>query len=172
MNNITPKKVLFLCTGNSARSVFGEYLLRTVAPLRFETYSAGAQPSGRVNPMTLRVLKEFFHVDASDARSKSWDEFKDIRFDFVITVCDNARESCPVWPGQPIVAHWGSPDPAAFKGTEEESFRFFRDVALQIRRRCQFFAALPMEKLDRLRLAEQIHDIGQKEIFNTDISRA
>jgi arsenate reductase (thioredoxin) len=165
-------KVLFLCTGNSARSVFGEYLLRVAAPLRFETFSAGARPSGRVHPMTLRVLKEFFHTDASGARSKSWDELKDMPFNFVITVCDNARESCPIWPGQPVIAHWGSPDPAAFTGTEEEQFRFFRDVALQIYRRCQFFAALPMEKLDRLRLDQQMRDIGQKETFTTDVSPA
>src|SRR5260370_1300491 len=103
---------LFLCTGNSARSIFGEYLLKRIGGKRFEVYSAGTEPAGQVNPYTLLILKELYHIDASDARSKSWEEFKDMQFDFVITVCDNARETCPVWPGQPIVAHCGVPDPA------------------------------------------------------------
>jgi arsenate reductase (thioredoxin) len=171
--NLPPKpKVLFLCTGNSARSVFGEYLLPLAAPLRFEVFSAGARPSGRVHPKTLRVLKEYFKIDASGARSKSVDEFAATPFDFVITVCDNARESCPIWPGQPIVAHWGSPDPAAFVGPEEKQFRFFRDVALQIYRRCQFLAVLSLDKLDHLRLTEQMRAIGNKENFPTDIPSA
>jgi protein-tyrosine-phosphatase len=172
MNATTSQKVLFLCTGNSARSVIAEYLLRAKGRGRFEAFSAGAVPTGRVNPLALWVLKKHYLIDASAARSKSWDEFRAIKFDFVITVCDNARESCPIWPGQPVIAHWGSPDPAAFTGTEEEQFRFFRDVALQIYRRCQFFAALPMEKLDRLRLDQQMRDIGQKETFTTDVSHA
>src|SRR5258708_5946065 len=112
-----PFKILFLCTGNSARSILGEYLIRRIAPGRFESFSAGANPSGKVNPIVLQVLKENFKIDASDARSKSWSEYKDVHFDFVITVCDNAKESCPVWPGQPIVAHWSSVDPATFTGT-------------------------------------------------------
>ncbi|MFQ3670675.1 MAG: arsenate reductase ArsC [Verrucomicrobiia bacterium] len=165
-NQESPKfNLLFLCTGNSARSVMGEYLLRRIAPTRFNSYSAGASPKGEVHPMTLRVLKEFFKIDASDARSKSWEEFKDGNpvFDFVITVCDNARESCPIWPGQPIIAHWGSPDPAAFVGSDEETFRFFKNVAIQIQRRLELFTSLPLEKLDRLRLTEVTKEIGSKE---------
>lgn len=157
--------LLFLCTGNSARSVLGEYLLKRIAPNRFNAYSAGAQPKGQVHPMTLKVLKEFYKIDASDARSKSWEEFKDGNpvFDFVITVCDHAKESCPVWPGQPIIAHWGSPDPAGFSGSEEETFRVFKNVAIQIQRRIELFTSLPLEKLDRLRLAEFTREIGSKE---------
>ena len=117
MSQPSPFKVLILCTGNSARSVFGEYLLRAIGRGRFETYSAGSHPTGRVNPLAIRVLQERYRLDASGARSKSWEEFKGVKFDFVITVCDRARESCPVWPGQPVVGHWGSPDPAAVEGT-------------------------------------------------------
>ncbi len=157
--------MLFLCTGNSARSIFGEYLLRRIAPTRFNAYSAGANPKGHIHPMTLRVLKEFYKIDASDARSKSWDEFLggEPVFDFVITVCDHAKESCPVWPGQPIVAHWRSPDPAAVEGTDLEVFTAFNTVAGQIQRRLDLFTSLPIEKLDRMRLAEVTREIGQKE---------
>ena len=130
-----PYKFLFLCTGNSARSIFGEYLLRRLGGPRFEVYSAGASPTGTVNPFAIQVLRDCYNIDASAARSKSWEEFKDVQLDFVITVCDNARETCPVWPGQPIVAHWSIPDPAAVEGRDEEKYRAFRDVASQINRR-------------------------------------
>jgi arsenate reductase len=156
-----PKRVLFLCTGNSARSIFAEYLLRRIGQDRFETYSAGSFPTGRVNPLALRVLTELYHIDASEARSKSWEEYKNVKFDFVITVCDNARESCPVWPGQPIVAHWGVPDPALAEGTDEEIFRQFRQAATLLQRRIELFCSLPFEKLDRLKLAKLTQDIGQ-----------
>ena len=162
-----PYKFLFLCTGNSARSIFGEYLLRRLGGPRFQVYSAGASPTGTVNPFAIQVLKDCYNIDASAARSKSWEEFKDVQFDFVITVCDNARETCPVWPGQPIVAHWSSPDPAAVEGSDEDKYRAFKDVALQINRRLQLFTSLPLEKLDRLKLAELTSDIGNKE---TDLS--
>ena len=115
-----PYKALILCTGNSARSIIGEYLLNARGKGRFEAFSAGAAPTGKVNPLALWVLKDCYGIDASDARSKSWDEFKGVNFDFVITVCDNAREACPIFPGHPVTAHFGSPDPAAFEGTEEE----------------------------------------------------
>jgi arsenate reductase (thioredoxin) len=163
--NSKPYKILFLCTGNTARSILGGYLIKRIGQSKFESYSAGADPKGYVNPYTLRVLKEVYKIDASDARSKSWDEFtkKGVEFDFVITVCDNAKESCPIWPGQPIIAHWGSPDPASFKGTEEEIFTYFRKVALQIQRRIDLFTSLPLEKLDRLRLSELTKEIGSKE---------
>lgn len=147
MNQKPPYKVLILCTGNSARSILGEYLLRAKGRGRFETFSAGAKPTGRVNPLAVRVLRERYGIDASDARSKSWDEFRDVKFDFVITVCDHARETCPVWPGQPMVAHWGSPDPAAVEGTEEEKWRAFVAVASQIAQRVDLFCAFPEQKL-------------------------
>lgn len=155
-------KVLFLCTGNSARSLFGEFLLRKKDPLRFDVYSAGANPKDAPHPLTLKVLKELFKIDTASARSKSWDEFKDVHFDFVITVCDNARESCPVWPGQPIIAHWGSRDPAAFEGSDEEKERVFRDVAYEISRRLDLFVNLPLDKLENLRtqIEEATHRIG------------
>lgn len=162
MTTASLPKILFLCTGNSARSILGEYLIRRVAPGRFESYSAGAKPTGKINPLVLQVLKEHFNIDASDARSKSWSEFKDVHFDFVITVCDNARESCPIWPGQPIVAHWGSPDPAALEGTEEEKLKMTAQIALQIQRRLSLFTSLPIEKMERLKLQRAMEDIGEK----------
>ena len=155
-----PFKFLFLCTGNSARSIIGEYLLRRLGGERFQVFSAGAFPTGKVNPFAIQVLKDFYNIDASDARSKSWEEFNDVEFDFVVTVCDNARESCPVWPGQPIVAHWSSPDPAAVEGSDEEKYRAFKEVAFQINRRLQTFTSLPLEKLDRLELIKAIQTIG------------
>lgn len=145
--NRPPYKVLILCTGNSARSIIGEYLLRHKGRGRFETYSAGARPTGRVNPLALWVLREHYGIDASDARSKSWDELRDVKFDFVITVCDNANEACPIWPGQPVVAHWGSPDPASAEGTEEQKKRMFVEVASQIARRIDLFCAFPDDRL-------------------------
>jgi len=156
-----PYRVLFLCTGNSARSVFAEYFLRRLGGARFEAYSAGAKPTGQVNPLTLKVLAERFHVDASGARSKSWDELRDVPLDFVITVCDDARESCPVWPGQPIVAHWGVDDPAAFVGTPEARERAFHRAALTLYHRLQIFTSLPLEQLDRLKLEKLTRDIGR-----------
>lgn len=157
-----PFRMLFLCTGNSARSILAEYLARQVAPHRMISCSAGSDPKGEVHPMTIRVLKEVFQIDASDARSKSWDEFQGQDFDFVVTVCDHARETCPLWPGQPIVCHWGSLDPAAAKGTEEEIFASFRNVAFEIRRRLELFASLPFDKLDRLRLESLAKAIGDQ----------
>jgi arsenate reductase len=129
---------------------------------RFQVFSAGAFPTGTVNPFAIQVLKDVYNIDASDARSKSWEEFNDVKFDFVVTVCDNARESCPVWPGQPIVAHWSSPDPAALKGTYEEKYRAFKEVAFQINRRLQLFTSLPLEKLDRLKLIKATREIGEQ----------
>ena len=157
-----PYKFLFLCTGNSARSIIGEYLLRRLSGERFQVFSAGAFPTGKVNPFAIMVLNDFYNIDASATRSKSWEEFKDIEFDFVVTVCDNARESCPLWPGQPIVAHWSSPDPAAVEGSDAEKFRAFKDVAFQINRRLQLFTSLPLEKLDRLKLIKATQEIGDQ----------
>jgi arsenate reductase len=154
-------KILFLCTGNSARSIFGEYLIRRIGGDRFASYSAGTEPTGRVNPFVIRVLHELYHVDASAARSKSCDEYQDIQFDFVITVCDNARETCPIWPGQPIIAHWGLPDPALAVGSDEQVFREFQQAALQLQRRLELFCSLPFAKLDRLKLEKLTKDTGK-----------
>jgi arsenate reductase (thioredoxin) len=142
-----PYQVLVLCTGNSARSILAEYLLREKGRGRFAVFSAGSRPTGRVNPLAVRVLRERYNLDASAARSKSVDEFRGVRLDFVITVCDHAREACPVWPGVPVLAHWGSPDPAAVEGTDEQKFWAFVQVASQIARRAELFCALPEEKL-------------------------
>ena len=162
-----PYKLLFLCTGNSARSIFGEYLLRRIGGPRFEVYSAGSFAAGQVNPYAIRVLSDVYNIDASEARSKSAEEFEGTEFDFVITVCDNARETCPIWPGQPIVAHWSSPDPALADGTEEQIYQTFKQVAFQIQRRIELFTSLPLDKLDPLKLAALTKSIGEKEIGST-----
>ena len=161
-HNVQSLKILFLCTGNSARSIFGEYLIRRIGGDRFESYSAGTEPAGRVNPFAIRVLHELYHIDASAARSKSCDEYQDIEFDFVITVCDNARETCPVWPGQPIIAHWGVPDPALAVGADEQVFREFKQAAFHLQRRIELFCSLPFDKLDRLKLTTLTRDIGNQ----------
>ncbi|MEM1158818.1 MAG: arsenate reductase ArsC [Verrucomicrobiota bacterium] len=161
----TPFKILFLCTGNSARSIIAEYTMQRIGKGRFESYSAGAQPSGTVHPFAIEFLKNI-NIDASDASSKSWDEFKDIQFDFVITVCDNAKESCPVWPGQPVIAHWGSEDPAAAGGSDKDKRRVFKRVGIEIQRRIELFCSLPLEKMDKLKLQEVTSDIGNGEPVN------
>ena len=129
-------KVLFLCTGNSARSILAEYLLRRLDP-HFETYSAGSHPKGEVHPLALQVLRETYGIDASEARSKSWEELRDVGFDHVITVCDNARQSCPIWPGKAVMSHWDLEDPAAVEGTEEEKLRAFEETARLLRERLE-----------------------------------
>jgi arsenate reductase len=169
MNANKPRfKILFLCTGNSARSIFAEYLLKEIAPVRFETYSAGASPKPAPHPLALEILHKNFRIDASEAYSKSWEEFQDSQFDFVITLCDNAKESCPIWPGQPIVAHWSSPDPAVVAGSEAERRRAFWQVAQQIKRRLELLASLPFEKLDALRLEAATKEIGMRERIQID----
>ena len=132
-------KILFLCTGNSARSILGEYLLRRSGGERFEVYSAGAFPTGKVNPFAVRVLKDVYGIDATAARSKSVEEYSGVEFDFVITVCDNARESCPVWPGRPTVLHWSLPDPALATGPDAEVYDTFTNVARDLERRIESF---------------------------------
>ena len=143
-------KILFLCTGNSARSIFAEYLTKKTGRGRFESHSAGSQPTGKVNPFALRLLREQYNIEPRDPRSKSWDEFRNTHFDIIITVCDRARESCPIFPGQPIVAHWSIPDPAAGTGTDEQKLRRFRDAAQQIQRRIELLCSFPIEKLGHL----------------------
>ena len=156
--------VLFLCTGNSARSVMAEVILNTLGKGRFKGYSAGSHPAGQVNPFTLELLRgNGYAVD--ELRSKSWDEFAAPgapKMDFVITVCDNAAgEVCPIWPGQPVSAHWGFEDPAAFQGPDEEKRRLFRLIYQQIGSRIRLFLSLPVEKLDRLSLQQKVKDIGK-----------
>lgn len=152
--------VLFLCTGNSARSILAEHFLRRLAPERFDVFSAGANPAGRVHPLALAILAGQ-GIDASDARSKSFTEYRGRTFDVVITVCDAAKESCPVWPGQPVVAHWGSEDPASVEGTDAEKRRAFERVAREIHRRLEVFSSLPLEKLDRRRREEAVRNAGR-----------
>jgi len=155
--------VLFLCTGNSARSVIGEVLLNHWGKGRFHAYSAGSQPKGAINPLTLELLRTM-KLPTGSLRSKSWNEFARPdapRMDFVFTVCDQAAaETCPVWPGQPITAHWGVPDPAAVEGTHEKKKAAFRDAFQRLDTRIKLFLALPIEKLDRLALQREARRIG------------
>jgi arsenate reductase len=155
-------RILFLCTGNSARSIMGEYLMRHLDGDRFETFSAGSHPAGRVHPRATEVLRDYFGIDASGARSKSWDELRGQRFDFVITVCDSARESCPFWPGQPILAHWGTDDPAAYVGSAKGQLQAFRKAATELNRRIDLFRNLPIETLRRMQLEQQTTRIGKQ----------
>jgi protein-tyrosine-phosphatase len=155
---------LFLCTGNSARSIMAEKLLEFWGKGRFRTFSAGSHPAGKVNPFAIEVLKSR-GISTDNLRSKSWDEFAtpDAPFlDFVFTVCDNAAgEVCPVWPGQPMTAHWGLEDPAAAEGTDEEKLRAFRQVATYLDNRIKIFTSLRLESLDKLRIKQEIDAIGK-----------
>lgn len=158
-----PKNVLFLCTGNSARSIIAEAILAREGQGRFCAFSAGSQPAGRVNPYALDLLRRMNH-DVSGLRSKSWDEFAGPgapKMDFVFTVCDNAAgETCPLWPGQPMTAHWGVPDPAAVEGSEAEKHAAFADTYRMMSNRISLFVALPIASLDRLALQRRIKAIG------------
>lgn len=155
---------LFLCTHNSARSVLAEAYLNSAGGGRFKAFSAGSFPTGRLNPVCLDVLRAA-HLSTEGFRSKSWDEFAAPgapKLDFVITVCDQAAgEACPVWPGQPITAHWGFPDPSAFKGSAAETHAFAQDVFRQIRKRIDLMLALPVAALDRLALKNELDEIGR-----------
>jgi protein-tyrosine-phosphatase len=155
--------VLFLCTGNSARSIMAEAVLNHLGRGRFKAYSAGSHPTGSVNPLAAREL-ERMRLPTEGLRSKSWDEFATAGappLHFVFTVCDRAAgETCPVWPGQPITAHWGVEDPAAATGTEEQRRTAFRSALLTLTRRIELLLNLPLEKLDRLALQARLSDIG------------
>lgn len=158
--------VLFLCTGNSARSVIGEAILNKTGAGKFRAYSAGSQPKGKVHPETIRLLSELGY-DTSGFRSKSWAEFAEPgapKFDFVFTVCDSAAtESCPIWPGQPMTAHWGVPDPAEATGTPAEIAVAFKEAYRLLNQRIAIFSALPIHSLDELTLGNKLKDIGQME---------
>jgi len=155
--------ILFLCTGNSARSVLAEVLMNHLSKGRFRAYSAGSHPAGEVNPLTLELLHNKGFA-TNDLRSKNWDEFARPdapAMDFVITVCDKAAgEVCPIWHGQPMTAHWGFEDPAAAQGNDEARRKVFMKVFVEIARRIELMLALPIEKLDRLALERRVRDIG------------
>jgi arsenate reductase len=157
--------VLFLCTGNSARSIMAEAILNHKGKPRFTAYSAGSHPTGKVRPEALTRL-ENAHIQTAGLRSKSWDEFAQPaapRLDFVFTVCDNAaKEACPYWPGQPMTAHWGVPDPAAIEGSSEQVEKAFRDTFFMLDRRIGLFLSLPLSSLDQLAIQKEIERIGHE----------
>jgi arsenate reductase (thioredoxin) len=157
--------VLFLCTGNSARSILAEAILNQKGRPTFTAYSAGSRPAGRVNPYAVKQL-ELANLPISDLRSKSWDEFAKPgapKMDFVFTVCDNAaNEVCPVWPGQPVTAHWGVPDPAVAVGSTEQIERAFRDAFVTLDRRISLFLSLPLSSLDTLSVKKAVDRIGKQ----------
>jgi len=156
--------VLFLCTGNSARGIMAECSIGRWGKGKFRGFSAGSQPKGAVHPMALKLLGEL-NFQTSGLRSKSWDEFAgpdSPRLDFVFTVCDQAAaEACPVWPGQPITAHWGVADPAAFVGPEEATYRFFLRIFTELDNRIKIFTSLRIDTLDSFALRERVKEIGQ-----------
>jgi protein-tyrosine-phosphatase len=156
--------VLFLCTGNSARSIMAEVMLNSMGQGRFKAYSAGSHPKGAVNPLAVELLQKN-RLPTEDLRSKGWEEFSQSGapvMDFVITVCDQAAgEVCPIWPGQPMNAHWGIEDPAAAEGSGEEKRKAFFSAYNRLRNRLSIFTSLPMSKLDRLSLQRRLDDIGK-----------
>jgi protein-tyrosine-phosphatase len=157
------KSVLFLCTGNSARSILAEAYLNHAARGRYTAYSAGSHPGGKVNPFALELLHRS-RLPTTRARSKSWDEFSGPeapKVDFIFSVCDSAAaEACPVWPGHPVTAHWGVPDPAAVQGTDEQKRQAFKEAFTALSRRIDLFLALPLEKLEHLALKKKLDEIG------------
>jgi len=159
-----PYNVLFLCTGNSARSILGEALLNDMGKGRFRAWSAGSHPGGRVNPFAIELLAKN-GLPVEGLRSKSWDEFAAPgapEFDFIFTVCDSAAaETCPIWPGHPMSAHWGIPDPAAVEGDDETKRRAFRDAFSRLQRRISLLVNLPMQSLDKLSLQKRLAEIGK-----------
>jgi protein-tyrosine-phosphatase len=161
-----PYNVLFLCTGNSARSIIGEAILNKLGAGNFRAYSAGSHAKGQINPNTIQLLQSLGY-DISGYRSKSWDEFAkagEPKFDFVFTVCDSAAaETCPVWPGQPMTAHWGIADPAEATGTPAEVALAFKEAYRLLNQRIGIFTALPLRSLDRLSLQGKLRDIGDME---------
>lgn len=158
-----PFNVLFLCTGNSARSVLAECLLNHLGAGRFHAYSAGSHPNGRVNPLAVEVLNAA-NISTEGVRSKSWDEFSGAdapQMDLIITVCDNAAgETCPYWPGKPATAHWGYPDPAAVEGSDDDKRKAFQHTMLALRQRLQLLIDLPKEKLDHLSLQQAARSLA------------
>ncbi len=163
--SVAPYNVLFLCTGNSARSILAEAIINREGMGKFKGFSAGSDPKGEIHPYTIELLKTL-NYDVSALRSKSWDEFARPgapELNFVLTVCDHAaNEMCPLWPGQPITAHWGVPDPAAMEGTEAERRVAFADAYRMLSQRISIFANLPLGSLNRLALQRRLDDIGRR----------
>lgn len=159
-----PYNILVLCTGNSARSILAEALFNTLGAGRFKAYSAGSHPTGRVNPFAVEQLRGLGYP-IEELRSKRWDEFAQPdspQMDFIVTVCDNAAgEVCPLWPGKPVTAHWGFPDPAAVEGSDEQKRAAFTQTLQQIRNRVQMFLSLPLETLDRVAIESSMRAIGK-----------
>ncbi len=159
-----PYNVLFICTGNSARSILAEALLNHLGKGRFMGFSAGSHPKGEVNPYAVSTLQSL-GIPVEGLRSKRWEEFAEPgapHMDFVLTVCDSAAgEVCPVWPGQPVSAHWGMPDPAAVGGEHEVKVKAFRDAAISMKRRIELMLSLPLSSLTRLAIGEKVSDIGR-----------
>ncbi len=159
-----PLNVLFLCTGNSARSIMAEAIIDRLGEGKFKGYSAGSTPKGQVHPLTLKLLNQL-NYDTTGLRSKTWDEFSAPgapQLDFVFTVCDNAAsETCPYWPGQPVSAHWGVPDPAAVEGSESEKALAFADTYRMLNARISIFTSLPLASLDKLSLQRRLEEIGR-----------
>ena len=157
--------VLFMCTGNSARSIIAEAILNRVGAGRFKAFSAGSHPKGEIHPYALQLLKSLNH-DMSSARSKDWNDFAAPgapKLDFAFTLCDDAaNEACPVWPGQPMTAHWGLPDPAAVEGTDAEKHLAFADTYRMLNNRISIFVNLPMKTIDKLALQAHLHEIGHR----------
>ena len=162
-----PHNVLFLCTGNSARSILAEAILNVEGKGRFRAYSAGSFPAGRVNPYAIALL-ESLAFPVGELRSKSWDEFAmpgAPQMDFVFTVCDDAAgEVCPIWPGKPVTAHWGVPDPARNEGTDDQKRQAFRDTFRQLSNRIRLFTNLPFEKLDRIAIKREVDAVGLSKV--------
>jgi arsenate reductase (thioredoxin) len=156
--------VLFLCTGNSARSIMAEKLMEHWGNGKFKAFSAGSFPNGKVNPFAIKVLQEL-KLSTEGLRSKSWDEFTGVNaphLDFVFTVCDNAAgEVCPFWPGQPMTAHWGVEDPAAVEGSDKEKLAAFKKAASYLSNRIKMFTSIPLEKLDQVKIKKEIDAIGK-----------
>ena len=163
-SELKPLNVLFLCTGNSARSILAESILNRLGAGKFKAYSAGSQPTGKVNPLALNLLRKT-NYDVSKLRSKSWDEFATPnapKLDFVFTVCDDAaNEVCPIWPGQPMTAHWGIQDPAAVQGSDESKRKAFLRAFTELSTRINLFMSMPIAKLDRLALKKKLEEIGR-----------
>ena len=164
VSNKKPLNVLFLCTGNSARSIMAECILNRLGAGRFKAFSAGSHPTGHVNPLAINLLRKS-NYDLSHLRSKSWEEFAGPnapKLDFVFTVCDDAaNEVCPIWPGQPMTAHWGLPDPAKATGNEAERAFAFADTMRMLNQRIGIFTSLPLGKLSKLSLQKQLNEIGK-----------
>jgi arsenate reductase len=160
-----PYNILVLCTGNSARSILAEALINTLGAGRFKAYSAGSHPTGKVNPFAIELVRTLGYP-TENLRSKSWDEFAEAgapQMDFIVTVCDNAAgEACPLWPGKPVTAHWGFPDPAAVVGTDEQKRAAFAQTLRQMRNRVQLFLSLPLDTLDRMAIENRMRDIGKQ----------